>query len=111
MRATIVGDNFVILTGQGSMTMTKTNQAQSYHWFLLPGMQRLFVDIYVSQADILSMPIIAFVPSKEESGSLENDTIYHITKTATIYISALTDVKSCIQPYIKYHYLEESCKR
>lgn len=106
MRATIVGDNFVILTGQGSMTMTKTNQAQSYHWFLLPGMQRLFVDIYVSQADILSMPIIAFVP-----GSLENDTIYHITKTATMYISALTDVKSCIQPYIKYHYLEESCKR
>lgn len=65
MRATIVGDNFVILTGQGSMIMTKTNQAQSYHWFLLPGMQRLFVDIYVSQADILSMPIIAFVLAKK----------------------------------------------
>lgn len=93
MRATIVGDNFVILTGQGSMTMTKTNQAQSYHWFLLPGMQRLFVDIYVSKADILSMPLSAFVTSKEESNSLENDTIYHITKTATRYTSALTDVK------------------
>lgn len=74
-------------------------------------MQRLFVDIYVFQVDILSMFIIVFVFSKEESGSLENDMIYYIIKIVIMYIFVLIDVKSCIQFCIKYYYFEESCKR
>lgn len=74
-------------------------------------MQRLFVDIYVFQVDILSMFISVFVFSKEESGSLENDMIYYIIKIVIMYIFVLIDVKSCIQFYIKYYYFEESCKR
>lgn len=77
-------------------------------------MQRLFVDIYVFQVDILSMFISVFVFSKEESGCLENDMIYYIIKIVKRYIFVLIDFKSCIQLFIKYmlyYYFEESCKR
>ena len=95
--------------------MTKTHQVQSYHWFLLLGVQRRFMDMNlpddVPRADILSMPTSAFVPSKAECESLENDMIYHIIKTATRYIPALKEFQNCVQPYIEHPYLEKSCER
>ena len=95
--------------------MTKTKQVQSYHWFLLLGVQRRFVDVNLPddspKAKIQSILTSDFVPSRAECDSLEDHMIYHIIKTATRYISALKELKSCVPSYIKHAYLEESSKK
>lgn len=95
--------------------MTKTNQVQSYHWFLLLGVQRRFVDSNLPddnpKAEIQSIPTSDFVPSRAECNSLENDMIYHIIKTATRYIPALKELQKCVPSYVKHPYLEESSKK
>jgi hypothetical protein len=95
--------------------MTKANQVQSYHWFLLLGVQQRFLDVNlpddIPKAKIQSICTSEFVPTKVECDSLENDMIYHIIKTATRDIPALKDLKKCLPSYIKHAYLEESSQK
>lgn len=113
MPVEIIGDNFDWT--KRPTAMTKTSQVQSYHWFLLLGVQRRFVDINLPddtpKADINSIPTSDFLPSQAESNNLENDMIHHIIKTATRYIPALKKLQKCLPSHIKHPYLDESSKK
>lgn len=108
----IIGDNFDWTKRPSSMT--KTRQVQSYHWFLMLGVQRRVVNYDLPddcpKADKLNVLNSQFVPDREECESLENDMVFHIVIAATKYIPALQSLRKCVPANIDHPYVEE-CSR
>lgn len=115
----VMGDNLDVSIAPAKMTVEK--QRKSLHWFLTMVKQRrvTYDDLSVmssspnnvvspeaNQVPIVDVPSTKWIPSTDQINSLQENFVFHISKTLIKYIKFLAPVKDCYPNYIVHQFVD-----
>ncbi|XP_021373030.1 uncharacterized protein LOC110463019 isoform X2 [Mizuhopecten yessoensis] len=109
----IIGDNVDI--SRSPSKMTKDKRRQSWHWFLLVGVEKRVLNPDLADiaptADISLLENSKFIPSLEECHSLEERFIFHIMRVLVKYVNCLKKYECCVPKYLQHPFLKETSQK
>jgi hypothetical protein len=109
----IIGDNFDIM--KSPTHMTKEKQRQSWHWFLMVGLQRRVLSPNLStECPVKSISDVensVFVPSIDDCRLLENNFVHHIMRVLVKYFPCFQKYEPFIPKHIEHPHMQEVSKK
>lgn len=109
----IIGDNIDITRSPSQMSVDR--KRQSWHWFLLVGLQKRVLNPLLNDsapiADIKSVDNCTFMPNFEECRKLDENFMYHITNVLVKYVGCLKKYKYCVPKFIPNPHLKELAEK
>lgn len=113
MSSDIVGDNFDI--SKSPSHMSKEKQRQSWHWFMLVGLQKRVLNNALEH-NAPALPITevdnsSFIPNVTDCQSLEKNFIFHIMKVLVKYLPCFRKYEVCLPKYIEHPHIQDLSKK
>jgi len=98
----IIGDNIDISRKPSQMSVDR--RRQSWHWFLLVGLQKRVLNPSLDDkapiADINTIDNSTFIPSLDDCNKLDQNFIFHIMNVLVKYVGCLKKYQNCLPKFI-----------
>lgn len=109
----IIGDNIDI--SRNPSQMSKDRKRQSWHWFLLIGLQKRVLNPALDDsapiADINTVENSTFIPNLNDCSKLDQNFIFHITHVLVKYVGCLKKYKNCLPKFIPHPHLYDMSEK